>query len=67
MNISEKLGSLIEASAGSSRLGLPPYNWWNEVLHGVGFSDGVSFGVNFLIVTENPVGRGWTISRHTRG
>ncbi|GFF56102.1 probable exo-1,4-beta-xylosidase bxlB [Aspergillus udagawae] len=56
MNITEKLGNLIEASAGSSRLGLPPYNWWNEALHGLGFSDGVSFGVNFSIVTENPVG-----------
>ncbi|OGE51043.1 hypothetical protein PENARI_c015G01191 [Penicillium arizonense] len=56
MNITEKLGNLIEASTGSSRLGLPPYNWWNEALHGVGFSDGVDFGVNFSIVTENPIG-----------
>ncbi|GFG15843.1 probable exo-1,4-beta-xylosidase bxlB [Aspergillus lentulus] len=56
MNITEKLGNLIEASAGSSRLGIPPYNWWNEALHGLGYSDGVNFGVNFSIVTENPVG-----------
>ena len=28
---------------GAPRLGLPPYSWWNEALHGVAGSPGVSF------------------------
>ncbi|KAJ5272474.1 putative exo-1-4-beta-xylosidase bxlB [Penicillium angulare] len=46
----------MQASTGSSRLGLPSYNWWNEALHGVGISEGVDFGVSFSIVIEDPVG-----------
>lgn len=47
MNITEKLNDLTEESAGSRRLGLAPYNWWNEALHSACFSDGVNFGVDF--------------------
>lgn len=57
MNVTEKLDNLIEASKDSSRLGLPAYSWWNEGLHGVGFSDGADFGVDFSIFTENPAGK----------
>lgn len=56
MNITEKLDNLLEASDGSVRLGLPAYNWWNEALHGVGYSEGVDFGHNLTIVTEDPQG-----------
>lgn len=28
---------------GAPRLGLPPYQWWNEALHGVADSPGVNF------------------------
>lgn len=30
-------------SPGSARLGLPPYEWWSEALHGVAYSPGVNF------------------------
>lgn len=30
-------------SLGAERIGLPPYAWWNEALHGVAASPGVSF------------------------
>jgi xylan 1,4-beta-xylosidase len=30
-------------SQGAPRLGLPPYKWWNEALHGVALSPGVEF------------------------
>ncbi|KAK0656889.1 glycoside hydrolase superfamily [Cercophora newfieldiana] len=43
MNISEKLVNLVDMSRGAQRIGLPPYAWWNEALHGVAASPGVSF------------------------
>ncbi len=30
-------------SQGADRLGLPPYAWWSEALHGVAASPGVTF------------------------
>jgi beta-D-xylosidase 4 len=39
----EKIRNLIDASAGSSRLGLPSHEWWNEATHGVGSAPGVQF------------------------
>lgn len=30
-------------SQGAKRLGLPPYAWWSEALHGVAASPGVTF------------------------
>ena len=35
LNIVEKAAQMLHESAGISRLGLPPYNWWNEGLHGM--------------------------------
>ena len=35
MTLAEKVGSMLDDSAGVERLGIPPYNWWNEALHGV--------------------------------
>lgn len=31
---------------GAARIGLPAYSWWNEALHGVALSPGVSFETN---------------------
>ncbi|KAF5859149.1 hypothetical protein ETB97_003241 [Aspergillus alliaceus] len=38
----EKINNTRYDSPGVSRLGLPAYNWWNEVLHGVTKKHGVS-------------------------
>ncbi|KAK3694495.1 glycoside hydrolase superfamily [Podospora appendiculata] len=46
MNITEKLSNLVDNSLGAERLGLPSYKWWNEALHGVAGSPGVSFNVS---------------------
>ncbi|GAB7339501.1 hypothetical protein MBLNU457_6121t1 [Dothideomycetes sp. NU457] len=43
MNITEKLGNLVDNSTGAPRIGLPPYEWWSEALHGVGGSPGVNY------------------------
>ncbi|KAI1342891.1 glycoside hydrolase family 3 protein [Xylariaceae sp. FL0016] len=42
-NVTEKLSNLVDKSQGTQRLGLAPYYWWNEALHGVGWSPGVAF------------------------
>ncbi|KAI0881476.1 glycoside hydrolase family 3 protein [Annulohypoxylon maeteangense] len=42
-NITEKLANLVDKSLGAPRLGLDAYDWWNEALHGVGWSPGVAF------------------------
>lgn len=36
MTLEEKLGLMENASKPIERLGIKPYNWWNETLHGVG-------------------------------
>lgn len=43
LNITEKLVNLVDMSLGAERIGLPAYAWWNEALHGVAASPGVSF------------------------
>ena len=35
MTLSEKVAQLGHRALGVARLGLPPYNWWSEALHGV--------------------------------
>ena len=35
LDIVEKAAQMLHDSAGIPRLGVPPYNWWNEGLHGV--------------------------------
>ncbi|KAI0392250.1 glycoside hydrolase family 3 protein [Xylariaceae sp. FL0594] len=42
-NTTEKLVNLVNAAQGTSRIGVPSYEWWSEALHGVAFSPGVSF------------------------
>lgn len=36
MTLDEKVGQMMNAAPGISRLGIPQYDWWNECLHGVG-------------------------------
>jgi len=38
MTIDEKISQVINDAEGIERLDIPKYNWWNEALHGVGFS-----------------------------
>ncbi|MBQ5491086.1 MAG: glycoside hydrolase family 3 C-terminal domain-containing protein [Treponema sp.] len=35
MSLEEKVGLMLHESMGIPRLGIAPYNWWNEGLHGV--------------------------------
>jgi beta-glucosidase len=35
MTLEEKVSQMMDVAAGIDRLGVPPYNWWNEALHGV--------------------------------
>jgi beta-glucosidase len=35
MTLAEKVSQLMDDSVGVERLGIPPYHWWNEALHGV--------------------------------
>lgn len=36
MTLEEKIGQVQHNAPAIERLGIPPYNWWNECLHGVG-------------------------------
>jgi len=35
LTLSEKIGQMLHEAPGIERLGLAPYSWWNEALHGV--------------------------------
>ena len=35
MTLAEKIAQMMDDAQGVDRLGLPPYHWWNEALHGV--------------------------------
>lgn len=35
MTLEEKVSQMVEESPAIGRLGIPAYNWWNEILHGV--------------------------------
>ncbi|TCD62590.1 hypothetical protein EIP91_006664 [Steccherinum ochraceum] len=41
--VPELINNTVNASPGVPRLGLPAYNWWQEALHGVATSPGVTF------------------------
>lgn len=43
LTIEEKLANTDQKSPGAPRIGLPPYTWWNEALHGVAASFGIEF------------------------
>jgi beta-glucosidase len=38
LTLEEQVSQMIHTSVGIPRLGIPPYNWWSEGLHGVAFS-----------------------------
>ena len=38
MTLEEKVSQMVNSSKGIERLGILPYDWWNEALHGVGRS-----------------------------
>ena len=42
MILGEKVAQLVNGAAGVPRLGLPPYDWWNEALHGVARAGGAT-------------------------
>ncbi|XP_042485812.1 beta-D-xylosidase 3-like isoform X2 [Macadamia integrifolia] len=44
MTLAEKMKQMGDQSPGVSRLGLPPYKWWSEILHGVADT---GFGTKF--------------------
>jgi beta-D-xylosidase 4 len=57
LTLEEKILNAVDAAAGSTRLGLPPYEWWNEATHGVGSAPGVQFSAmpaNFSYATSFP-------------
>jgi beta-glucosidase len=39
LSLEEKVGQLMNATPAVERLGIPPYDWWNEALHGVARAD----------------------------
>lgn len=45
MTLEEKVANMQHTAPGIPRLNLPNYNWWNEALHGVAISPGVSFEI----------------------
>ena len=59
MTLEEKAANVQNTASGSPRLGLPSYQWWNEGLHGVAGSPGVTFqtplGSNFSSATSFPM------------
>ena len=36
LTLEEKVAQMLNSTPAIERLGIPPYNWWNECLHGVG-------------------------------
>ncbi|MDR1455735.1 MAG: glycoside hydrolase family 3 C-terminal domain-containing protein [Tannerella sp.] len=36
LTLDEKISQMLNATPAVERLGIPPYDWWNECLHGVG-------------------------------
>jgi xylan 1,4-beta-xylosidase len=59
MTLEEKVANVQNTASGVPRLGLPAYQWWNEGLHGVASSPGVTFqtplGSNFSYATSFPM------------
>ncbi|KAJ3753674.1 glycoside hydrolase family 3 protein [Lentinula raphanica] len=55
--VAEMINNTGYDTPGVPRLGLPPYPWWSEALHGVASSPGVTFappGNNFSFATSFP-------------
>ncbi|KAI0028412.1 glycoside hydrolase family 3 protein [Vararia minispora EC-137] len=57
LTLDELAANSVNLAVGVPRLGLPPYNWWSEALHGVASSPGVTFaprGEDFSFATSFP-------------
>ncbi|TFY73600.1 hypothetical protein EWM64_g10412 [Hericium alpestre] len=54
--LEELINNTVNDSPGVPRLGLPPYNWWSEALHGVASRHGVNFSAvgDFSSATSFP-------------
>ena len=59
LTLNEKVANMVNTASGVSRLGLAPYQWWSEALHGVAGSPGVTFsrpsGNPFSYATSFPM------------
>ncbi|RFU28899.1 hypothetical protein B7463_g7453, partial [Scytalidium lignicola] len=66
LTLQEKLNNVGKTALGVPCIGLPPYKWWNEGLHGLGISEGVNFSTSgeFAYATSFPqrecLGLNWT-------
>lgn len=54
LTTAEKVGLLGNSATAVPRLGIPHYEWWNEGLHGVAYSPGVSFSGPIFAATSFP-------------
>ncbi|XAR72962.1 Xylan 1,4-beta-xylosidase [Bertholletia excelsa] len=55
LTLQEKVAQLVNKAAGISRLGVPPYQWWSEALHGVSNTGpGVRFNATVPGATSFP-------------
>ncbi len=54
LTLAEKATLMVNGAAAVPRLNIPAYQWWNEALHGVGLSPGVSFGGDLPYATSFP-------------
>jgi len=53
--LKDKYALFANTASGVPELGVPPYQWWNEALHGVGGSPGVTFTGNTPNATSFPM------------
>ena len=63
MTLEEKFSQLMNETPGIPRLGIEPYDWWNEALHGVGrsgratvFPEPIGLGATFDSTLVNTIG-----------
>jgi hypothetical protein len=55
LTVAEKVSQLGDEAAGVPRLGVPPYKWWSEGLHGLAFwGHGMRFNGTVSAVTSFP-------------
>lgn len=55
LTIDEKISQLVNTAPGIPRLGIPPYEWWSEALHGVSYSGpGINFNGGIKSATSFP-------------
>jgi len=57
LNVEEKLDTLVDKTPGVPRLGIWPYEWWSEALHGLAYAPGNEFedSGNFSSATSFPM------------